>query len=493
MARKLEEYERKRDFEQTPEPAGESPRDTNENRFVIHEHHARRLHWDLRLERDGVLVSFAVPKGIPTDPKENHLAVHTEDHPLEYIDFHGEIPEGNYGAGKMKIFDEGTYETHKWNPDREIMVTFRGKRVKGKYVLFHTRGNDWMIHRMDSAADPERDPFPEHVRPMLARLGDLPKGKEDERHAYEIKWDGIRAIYYSQPGDVRIESRNLNDVTSRWPELRPLNRELGARDAVFDGEIVTLDDEGKPSFQGLQSRMHLASDSAVRRRMKTTPAIYMVFDLLYLDGRNRMGLPYTERRELLEGLGLDGAHWKVPGYHVGDGAALLAASKAQGLEGVIAKRLDCPYTPGRRGGGWVKVKNTKRQELVVGGWLPGEGNRSGKIGALLVGHYDTTPTEAEKRGKPQEFKYAGRVGTGFTEETLSMLMRELNPLARDDSPFDGRQPPKGAKFVDPNLVAEVEFSEWTNGGTVRQPSFKGLRDDKDANAVVREGPNQPEQ
>jgi bifunctional non-homologous end joining protein LigD len=160
---------------------------------------------------------------------------------------------------------------------------------------------------------------------------------------------------------------------------------------------------------------------------------------------------------------------------------------------VIAKRLDCPYTPGRRGGGWVKVKNTKRQELVVGGWLPGEGNRSGKIGALLVGHYDTTPTEAEKRGKPQEFKYAGRVGTGFTEETLSMLMRELNPLARDDSPFDGRQPPKGAQFVDPNLVAEVEFSEWTNGGTVRQPSFKGLRDDKDANAVVREGPNQPEQ
>jgi bifunctional non-homologous end joining protein LigD len=219
----------------------------------------------------------------------------------------------------------------------------------------------------------------------------------------------------------------------------------------------------------------------------------MIFDLLYLDGRNRMELPYTERRELLESLELDGAHWKVPGYHVGDGAALLAASKAQGLEGVMAKRLDYPYTPGKRGGGWIKVKNTKRQELVVGGWLPGEGNRSGKIGALLVGYYDTTPTEAKKRGKPQEFKYAGRVGTGFTEETLSMLMRELNPLARDDSPFDGRQPPKGANFVDPELVAEVEFSEWTQGGTVRQPSFKGLRDDKDANAVVREGPNQPEE
>jgi bifunctional non-homologous end joining protein LigD len=492
MARKLEEYERKRDFGKTPEPAGEE-HDTDQNRFVIHEHHARRLHWDLRLERDGVLVSFAVPKGIPMDPDENHLAVHTEDHPLEYIDFSGQIPEGNYGAGKMTIFDEGTYETHKWKPDRELMVTFHGKRVQGKYVLFHTRDKDWMIHRMDPAVDPDRDPFPEHIRPMLARLGELPKGKEDARHGYEIKWDGIRAIYYSQPGDVRIESRNLNDITPRWPELRPLNRELGTRDAVLDGEIVTLDAEGKPSFQGLQSRMHLASDSAVRRSMKTTPAIYMIFDLLYLDGRNVMGLPYTERRELLEELGLDGANWKVPGYHVGDGAALLAASQAQGLEGVIAKRLDCSYTPGRRGGGWIKVKNTRRQELVVGGWLPGEGNRTGKLGALLVGHYDTTPTEAKKRGEPQKLHYSGRVGTGFTEQTLSLLQRELDPLARDDSPFDGRQPPKGANFVDPKLVAEVEFSEWTKGGTVRHPSFKGLRDDKDANAVVRESPDQPEQ
>jgi bifunctional non-homologous end joining protein LigD len=239
--------------------------------------------------------------------------------------------------------------------------------------------------------------------------------------------------------------------------------------------------------------MHLASDSAIRRKMKDTPAIYMIFDLLYLDGRNLMALPYTERREMLESLELDGPHWKVPSYHVGDGAALLAASKAQGLEGVVAKRLNCPYTPGKRGGGWIKVKNTKSQELVVGGWLPGEGNRSGKLGALLVGHYDTTPTEARKRGEPQKFQYAGRVGTGFTEQTLADVKRQLDELARDDSPFDGKQPPKGAHFVDPDLVAEVDFSEWTNGGTVRHPSFKGLRDDKDANAVVREGPDQPEQ
>ncbi|MEA2478303.1 MAG: bifunctional non-ous end joining protein LigD [Thermoleophilaceae bacterium] len=492
MARKLEEYERKRDFGNTPEPAGDEHAAAGANRFVIHEHHATRLHWDLRLERDGVLVSWAVPKGIPTDPDENHLAVHTEDHPLEYIDFHGQIPKGNYGAGKMTIFDEGTYDTEKFR-DKEVMVTFHGKRVKGRYVLFHTRDKDWMIHRMDPPVDPGREPFPEHVQPMLARLGELPSGKADQSHAYEIKWDGIRAIFYSQPGDLRIESRNLKDITSRWPELRPLNRELGARDAVLDGEIVTLGDDGRPSFQRLQGRMHLAGESAVRRRMKDTPAIYMVFDLLYLDGRSLMALPYTERRERLAELDLNGANWKTPAYHVGDGKALLAASAAQGLEGIVAKRLDCPYTPARRGGGWIKVKNQQRQELVIGGWLPGEGNRSGKVGALLIGYYDTTPTEAKKRGEPQRFLYAGRVGTGFTEATLGLLARELTPLARDTSPFDGRQPPKAARFVEPRLVGEVEFSEWTNSGTIRHPSFKGLREDKDANAVVREGPDQPEQ
>src|SRR3712207_1725990 len=298
MARKLDEYKRKRDFEETPEPAGK-PHKGDDNRFVIHEHHARRLHWDLRLERDGVLASWAVPKGIPDDPDDNHLAVHTEDHPLEYIDFHGVIPEGNYGAGKMTIFDEGTYETHKWR-DKEVMITFHGERVQGRYVLFHTRDKDWVIHRMDPPVDPDRDPWPEHVVPMLAKLGKLPRGKDDARYGYEIKWDGIRAIYFSQPGEFRIESRNLKDITSRWPELRALGRELGARDGILDGEIVTLNDEGKPSFQLLQSRMHLASDSAVRKRMKTTPAIYMIFDLLYLDGRDLTDLPYTERREILD-------------------------------------------------------------------------------------------------------------------------------------------------------------------------------------------------
>ena len=262
---------------------------------------------------------------------------------------------------------------------------------------------------------------------------------------------------------------------------------------MLDGEITTLDEKGRPSFQRLQSRMHLASESAIRRRMKDTPAVYMIFDLLYLDGRSLTDKPYTERRELLEELDLNGPNWKTPSYHVGDGAAMLAASAQQGLEGIVAKRLDCPYTPGRRGGGWIKVKNHQRQELVVGGWLSGEGNRTGNLGALVVGYYDTTPTEAEKRGEPQKLVYAGRVGTGFNEATLELLSRELESLARDDSPFDGRKPPKETHWVEPQLIAVVEFSEWTKSGTVRQPSFKGLREDKDANTVVREGPDQPEQ
>ena len=222
--------------------------------------------------------------------------------------------------------------------------------------------------------------------------------------------------------------------------------------------------------------MNLASETAVRRRMADTPVVYMVFDVLHLEGRSRLGEPYTARRELLEGLELDGDHWQTPGWHRGDGAAMVQASKDRGLEGVIAKRLDSRYEAGRRTGAWLKIKNQRRQELVIGGWLPGEGRRRERIGALLVGYHD----------EEGALKYAGRVGTGFTEETLATLGAQLQALERTDSPFDGRQPPKTAIYVDPRLVAEVEFSEWTRSGTLRQPSFKGLRDDKDAADVVRE-------
>jgi bifunctional non-homologous end joining protein LigD len=469
MTDRLDAYRSKRDFGSTPEPGpGEGTDAAEQPRFVVHEHHARRLHWDLRLEREGVLVSWAVPKGIPPDPKRNHLAVHTEDHPIEYIDFAGEIPAGQYGAGVMKIWDTGTYETHKFRED-EVMITFHGEVLHGRYVLFRTRGDDWMIHRMDPPEDPEREPMPEHVAPMLATTGALPR--EEEGWAFEIKWDGVRAIAYAQGGTLRLESRNGRDITPRYPELRELGRALGAREAIFDGEVVAFDG-GRPSFQKLQSRMHLTSEHAVRRLAASDPVTYMIFDLLYLDGHSLMERDYEARRAVLLELGLSGPAWQAPAHHVGDGARLLEASNAQGLEGIIAKRLDCPYTPGRRANGWVKVKNIRRTEAVIGGWLPGEGGRSGRLGALVVGFYDDG-----------ELRYSGRVGTGFTEAELGRLGALLEPLAREDSPFAGRQPPKLTRFVDPRLVCVVDYSEVTNAGTLRQPSYKGLRDDLEATQV----------
>lgn len=469
MTDRLDAYRSKRDFESTPEPGpGQRTDEAEQPRFVVHEHHARRLHWDLRLERDGVLVSWAVPKGIPPDPQRNNLAVHTEDHPLEYIDFSGEIPAGQYGAGVMKIWDTGTYETHKFRED-EVMVTFHGERLHGRHVLFRTRADDWMIHRMDPPQDPEREPMPEHVAPMLATTGTLPR--DETGWAFEIKWDGVRAISYAQGGTLRLESRNGRDITPRYPELRELGRSLGAREAILDGEVVAFDG-GRPSFQKLQGRMHLTSEHAVRRLAASDPVTYMIFDLLYLDGHSLMGQTYEERRAALLELGLSGPAWQAPAHHVGDGERLLEASKAQGLEGIIAKRLDCPYTPGRRSSGWVKVKNIRRTDAVIGGWLPGEGGRSGRLGALVVGFY-----------KDGELHYAGRVGTGFTQAELGRLGATLEPLAGDTSPFSGRQPPKLTRFVEPRLVCVVDYSEVTHAGTLRQPSYKGLRDDLDPTQV----------
>ena len=475
MADKLSGYRRKRRFGDTPEPDGAAPSGSPPGgRFVIQEHHATRLHWDLRLERDGVLASWAVPNGIPEDPKHNRKAVHTEDHPLEYLDFHGEIPAGNYGAGTMTIWDSGTYECHKWRDD-EVMVTFAGERVTGRYVLFRAGADDkdWMIHRMDPPADPDREPLPERLAPMLARAGTLPH--DDTAWAFEVKWDGIRALAYSQPGRLRLESRNFNDITARYPELRALNRALSSHEALLDGEIVSFDDEGRPSFERLQQRMNLTGESAVRRRARDMPVVYVIFDLLHLDGHPLLGLPYEERRKRLADLGLDGPHWQTPSHHVGNGAALLEAVRAKGLEGIVAKRLDARYEPGRRSGAWLKLKAVRRQEVVIGGWLPGAGRRRDRIGALLCGWYDDG-----------RLRYAGKVGTGFGEAELDRLAALLAPLERPTSPFAGRQPQRGSIFAEPVLVAEIEFTEWTAEGMLRHPSYKGLRDDKPATEVVRE-------
>lgn len=478
---KLTEYERKRDFGKTAEPAPKRRRKKKgAPRFVVQEHSARRLHWDLRLEHDGVAASWAIPNGIPEDPAENRKAVRTEDHPLEYLEWEGEIPQGEYGAGTMRIWDSGTYELEKWEAGK-VMVEFAGERLQGRYALFRAGKSekDWMIHRIDPPAR-ERDPFPENVVPMLAKLSVLPRDADE--WAVEVKWDGVRALAYCRPGRVRLQTRNLNDVTAQYPELKRLSRRLGAVDAVLDGELVVFDEDGRPSFELLQQRIHQTEPSVVRRRMKSHPVVYVVFDLLYFDGHDLTGYPYERRREVLDSLELDGESWRTPGYSVGHAVELLEASREQGLEGMVLKRLDSPYAPGKRTGAWLKVKNTLRQELVIGGWTPGEGRRKDHLGALLVGYF-------EGEGDARALRYGGKVGTGFKQADLEDLAERLAPLAREGSPFEaGAAPPKNARFVEPRLVAEFEFREMTKEGILRHAAYKGLREDKLAPEVELERP-----
>lgn len=472
MADELDSYRGKRDFERTSEPKGRRGGPPQQARFVVQEHHARRLHWDLRLEHEGTLASWALPRGVPAHPDENRLAVRTEDHPLEYLEFEGEIPQGEYGAGTMSVWDRGTFEAEKFRKD-EVIATFHGEHVQGRYALFRTRERDWLIHRMDPPREPGYEPMPDRIAPMLAGTGTLPRN--EEAYGFEVKWDGIRTVLFYDHGHLSLQGRNFTDFTSRYPEVRALSRELGARRLILDGEIVAFDDAGRPSFERLQSRMHLASDSAVRRRMKDTPASYVAFDLLYLDGHSTTSLPYESRRSLLEQLELEGPAWRTPSYQPGTGSALLAATKELGIEGIVAKRLDSRYDPGRRTTQWVKIKNVTQQDVVIGGFTPGEGGRSSAFGALALGVMED-----------DRLVYAGKVGTGFTAETLAMVGRELASRRRETSPFDGRQPPRGTIFVEPELVALVEFREWTGSGTLRAPSFKGLRPDKSPQESTRE-------
>ncbi len=478
--KRLQPYQAKRDASRTPEPMGDSaPRPSGRKRsrpkFVIQEHHARALHWDFRLERGGVLVSWAIPKGIPTDPATNHLAVHVEDHPLEYGGFHGEIPKGEYGGGTVSIWDKGTYETEKWN-DREVMVVLHGRRAKGRYVLFATSGKNWMIHRMDPPAT-GFEPMPKNVKPMLAVAGRLPAESQD--WAVEFKWDGVRAVVFVDGGRVRASSRNEKDLTESFPELRAIGEFLGSRSAILDGEIVAFDEEGRPDFGRLQQRLHLTGEHRISTRARQIAASFLAFDVLYLEGRSLVTEPYDERRRLLESLKLAGDSFTTPrAFDGAEGQDVLAAAKQRGLEGVVAKRRNSPYRQGERSSDWIKVKNFRSQEVVLGGWTAGKGSRQGSLGALLLG----LPT-------PDGLRYVGKVGTGFDERERRQLLDDMSPLHSDEAPFTTKIPRADAvvaHYVRPELVGEVEFNEWTRDGHLRQPVWRGLRPDKSPNEVVRE-------
>jgi bifunctional non-homologous end joining protein LigD len=468
VSEKLSEYERKRDRKKTPEPFG-GKRSKKAPIFVVQRHDARRLHYDFRLERDGALASWAVPKGVPLESGQQHLAVHVEDHPLSYATFEGEIPKGNYGAGTVEIWDHGTYELVEEKPDGGLTVRLHGERLEGTWTLVpaHLSGDEknWLLLRKRDESIAARRDF---YDPMLATLVEkLPTGSG---WLFEPKWDGYRALAYVRGGEATLRSRRGNDLTQRFAAVaKALPNALRTPNAVVDGEVCALDENGRPSF------------SAMQQGKPGTQIVYEIFDVLEIDGERLTGLPLTERRERLEQLVVPSGVVQVSGVF-DDGEALLTAAKEHQLEGVMAKKAGSRYLEGKRGGDWLKVKTHGRQEFVICGWTKGQGRRSGTFGSLVLG---------VRKGK--EYVWVGNVGTGFNDKTIDELLARLRPLERETSPFAAvPKMPKVRKgdvvWVEPSLVCEVEFLEWTHDGHLRAPSFQGLRDDKPAKAVRREDP-----
>jgi bifunctional non-homologous end joining protein LigD len=470
VTERLSEYRRKRDPDATPEPF-EGGREGDAPIFVVQRHDARRLHYDFRLERDGVLLSWAVPKGVPLEPGQQRLAVHVEDHPIEYASFEGEIPAGQYGAGSVELWDKGTYELVEDKKDGGMTVRLHGERLNGTWALVPAKlsgdAKNWLLIRKREAAVGS-DRAPSDYRPMLATPADtLPTG---EGWTYEIKWDGYRAIVSLRGGEVTLTSRRGNDLTPRFPGVaQAVPRAVRTTDCVLDGEICALDEQGRASF------------SAMQQGKTATPIVLYAFDVLEIEGEPLVDLPLVERHRRLEEL-LDRRHRTVRlSETFDDGEALLEAAREQRLEGVIAKRLESRYQPGRRSRDWLKVKTKGRQEFVLAGYTRGKGTRERAFGSLVLGVYDDG-------GKLQ---YVGNVGTGFNQKEIERLLKLLRPLKTGKCPFP--EPPKMPRvrkgdvvWVEPKLVAEVEFAEWTHDGHLRAPSYQGLRDDKDAREVRRE-------
>ncbi|HXE90175.1 MAG TPA: DNA ligase D [Terriglobales bacterium] len=499
----LDEYLRKRVFEQTPEPRPSKGRGAG-NRFYVQRHTARRLHYDFRLEYEGTLKSWAVPKGPTLDPKEKRLAVMVEDHPLEYGEFEGTIPEGNYGAGGVLLWDRGTYT---WLGDKppaeqwqrgDLKFQLHGEKLMGDFALVRMKGrgkkNEWLlIKKKDFAARPGWDAeddlrsvasapedlasipgavraaMPERITPMLAMIGQsLPEGAE---WVYEVKWDGVRVLCFLQDGKVRLVSRSGRPMDAQYPELVDLAPWVKAESAIVDGEIVVLDEQGRPSFSLLQPRM-MAGASAAGKLARSQPVILFAFDLLYCDGVDLRGTALVERKRVLSGILRPGGPVRYSEHFVGHGAELMQAARGTGLEGIVAKRALSPYQH-RRSPDWLKLKVQSQQEFVICGMLAGERK---PFGSLVLGYFD--------EGK---LHWAGNVGSGFDGKTLELVGRLLEPLVQKKSPLS--EPPEalnGVTWVKPEVVCTVKFAAWTPEGRLRAPVFLGIRTDVPPDQCVRE-------
>ncbi|WP_458112992.1 ATP-dependent DNA ligase [Arthrobacter sp. R1-13] len=520
---RLEKYRSMRDPGETPEPfaadqhrASADHGGTPQEIFVIQEHHASRLHFDFRLERDGVLVSWALPKGVPTSSDKNHLAVQTEDHPMDYATFEGTIPKGQYGAGSVTIWDRGTYECEKWIAGKEVIVTLTGSEGGNlggtrKFALINTgKGKDnqgqWLIHLMDpggkshhprrsfpdDAVEPGTDPAPadrpapgpkadpppdvDSLSPMLATAGAV-ADVTDSHWRFELKWDGVRALVIGEESRIKLISRNGNDMTASYPEL--VVRECWPPgDFVADGEIIAVGPSGRPDFGLLQSRMKLTKPADVRRAQKATPVRLMLFDLLVHEGEDLRRRPWHERRERLDRFYQPS---DCPVYLSDviddDVRHILESARELGLEGVMAKRSDSRYVTGQRSKSWLKLKVERTQEVVVGGWRPGNGSRRNSIGSLLLGIPEGS-----------SLRYVGRVGSGFSSQELEELRERLETISRKTSPFSDipAADASDARWVTPGLVGEVTYGEWTSSGKLRHPVWRGWRLDKEPEDVVIE-------
>ena len=526
----LKEYARKRNFEKTAEPPA-GPVRKSRNRFVIQKHAASRLHYDFRLEMDGVLKSWAVPKGIPFTKGEKHLAVHVEDHPVSYIDFEGTIPKGQYGGGTVMVWDKGVFSTGEKSPLRELEAgklhfTLDGKKLHGDWHLLRLRGgSQWLLikggdsmkplsRKMDDASalsgknmrqlskngavwdsrhGSEKvppagragkqvfrrgSPAVTFIEPMKARIVESPPASGD--WLYEIKFDGYRALALKDGPNVRLFSRNEKDFSEKFPAVTEAVASLEADEAVIDGEIVALDAKGVSSFQLLQ---------ALEIGARPPPVYYYAFDLLQLNGNNLRGHPLVERKAQLEQLLKKAPDPVRFSASLGDNAGqLLKQARRLGLEGLIGKREDSLYEAGKRSGAWIKLKLHREQEFVIGGYTNPEGART-NFGALLVGFYDN-----------KRLKFCGKVGTGFNAKLLGSLHSRFKKISSDACPFVNLPEPRGSRYspgitaaemrkchwAKPEIVCQIKFSEWTRDEKLRQPVFLGLREDKDAKEVVRE-------